>query len=111
MDGYFTVLPGHLPMLAALRGGMLRFQQEHQTKVVAIGPGFVEAGAEGVRLLTDAYATPEKIKPEELAKEQAEINEKMKAFADDPTGVEFRELTRAYEWCEARLETHRVANL
>ena len=53
VEGEFGVLPNHLPLLAALKCGLLVWEVEGKRKVAAIGPGFVEGGPEKVLLLTD----------------------------------------------------------
>ena len=41
--GEFGVLPGHLPLLAALRTGIVTYRQGAETKRCAVGGGFAEA--------------------------------------------------------------------
>ena len=53
VDGEFGVLPGHLPLLAALKAGVVRYRSEGKTFVLAVGAGFAEAGADLMTILTD----------------------------------------------------------
>ncbi len=64
VNGEFGVLPNHLPLLAALKCGLLVWEVEGKRKIAAIGPGFVEGGPDKVLLLTDVFASPEEIKPD-----------------------------------------------
>ena len=64
VEGEFGVLPNHLPLLAALKCGLLFWEVDGKRKVAAIGPGFVEGGPDKVLLLTDLFAAPEPIKPD-----------------------------------------------
>jgi F0F1-type ATP synthase epsilon subunit len=48
VDGEFGVLPGHLPLLAALRTGLVTYRVGGETKKCAVGPGFAEAGPDKV---------------------------------------------------------------
>ena len=41
--GELGVLPGHLPLLAALKPGVLRYRKQGQAAIAAVGAGFVEA--------------------------------------------------------------------
>src|SRR5579883_1898113 len=75
--GEFGVMPGHLPLLAALRTGIVSYRQGGDTKRVAVGAGFAEAGANKLLILTDEYTERDKIDPvivrKELAQVQSEI--------------------------------------
>jgi F-type H+-transporting ATPase subunit epsilon len=107
--GYFDVLPGHLPMLAALQGGLLKYTSGGQNKVAAIGPGFVEAEPDAVRILTDSFVLPDEVDTGAVQKEQAEVNAKMRAFPEHTSSAEYQELERKHEWLEAQLEAVRVS--
>jgi F-type H+-transporting ATPase subunit epsilon len=61
VEGEFGVLPGHLPLLAATRAGLLKYRVGGKEEVAAVGPGFVEALPDRVLLLTDAFVKPANI--------------------------------------------------
>ena len=44
VQGEFGVLPGHLPVVAAIRTGIVTYRTGSESKRVAVGPGFAEAG-------------------------------------------------------------------
>ena len=48
VQGEFGVLPNHLPLLAALKCGLLVWEVEGKRSIAAIGPGFVEGGPDKV---------------------------------------------------------------
>src|ERR1700722_12320090 len=73
VDGEFGVLPGHLPLLAALRTGLVTYRIGGDMKKCAVGPGFVEAGPDRVAIVTDEYAEREQIDPVLVRKELAEV--------------------------------------
>ncbi len=53
-DGYIGVLPGHAPLLSALKpGGVLTYVAGGQTKKLAVYGGFVEVLATSARVLAD----------------------------------------------------------
>ncbi|MEZ4255884.1 MAG: ATP synthase F1 subunit epsilon [Polyangiales bacterium] len=110
VDGYFDVLPGHLPMLAALKGGLLRYHEAGQWKVAAMGPGFVEAEPDRVLILTDAFKLPSEVDVAAVQKRQADVNEKMRNFAENTSAAEYQELSREFDWLEAQIDAHRVHN-
>ena len=59
VQGEFGVLPGHLPLLAALRTGIITYRDGNESKRCAVGPGFAEAGPDRLVVLTDEYADRE----------------------------------------------------
>ena len=107
--GEFGVLPGHLPLLAALRCGVLEYVASGKKHVAAIGPGFVEAGPDKVLVLTDMVQLPEEIVLDDAKADYAKANEALRAFGERHEGPEFAELERDKEWAEARIKTLEMA--
>jgi len=73
VDGEFGVLPGHLPLLAALRTGIVSYRQGGETQRCAVGSGFAEAGPEKLVILTQEFAERAQIDPVVVRKELAEV--------------------------------------
>jgi F-type H+-transporting ATPase subunit epsilon len=66
LEGYLGVLPGHAPLLSALKaGGVLTYKSGPGEKVIAVLGGFVEVQPDGVRILADAAQRKEEINVEE----------------------------------------------
>lgn len=107
VDGEFGVLPGHLPLLAALKAGVVRYRSEGKTFVLAVGAGFAEAGADLMTILTDRCVEAKDI---DLAKARTELDaatKKLEAFNGPQEGAEFEELTRSAQWFQAQLDAAR----
>ena len=104
--GEFGVLPNHLPLLAALKCGLLVWEVDGKRNIAAIGPGFVEGGPDKVLLLTDLFESPEEIKPDAVREELAKAEVALKAFDELYEGPEYSELQRNVDWAHARLEAH-----
>ncbi len=109
VDGYFGVMPGHQPMLAALQGGLLKYVEGGTEKVAAIGAGFVEVEPDVVRVLSDAFALPGDVDEAAAQKESAEVNEQMRSFPDDTTHATYQELAKKFAWLEAQLEVAKLS--
>ena len=103
VNGEFGVLPGHLPLLAALRAGPIKYIKEGKEHFAAIGGGFVEVEPDRVLVLTDVFASPESIKVEAVREELEEAEEALAAFPNVYEGPEFEELNRTKNWAVARL--------
>ena len=104
VEGEFGVLPGHLPLLAATKAGLLKYRVAGKDTVAAVGPGFVEALPDRVLLLTDAFLTPPDI---DRPAAEHELASAERALADSKTALdsaEHQELSRAVEWARARVD-------
>jgi F-type H+-transporting ATPase subunit epsilon len=109
--GEFGVLPGHRPLLASLRTGVVRYSSAGVEKKLAIGPGFAELDNDRIIVLTERALDPSKLAtPEDR---QAEIQEAesardradaaLRAWTGPVSASEFQESQVALEWAQARL--------
>jgi F-type H+-transporting ATPase subunit epsilon len=73
-EGYFGVLPGHTPMLAALAVGELWYRKGQEKTYLSIAYGFAEVLPDRVTILARLAERAEEIDPEraEAAKRRAE---------------------------------------
>lgn len=109
VQGQFGILPNHLPLLAALKCGVLRYRADGKDHVVAIGPGFIEAEPDRVELLTDLFARPEDIDVDQAKKDLAAAEEELKKFDELYEGPDYDELQRGVDWAQARLTAVEIA--
>jgi len=103
MAGELGVLPGHVPLLAALRPGILTYKQGGELLKAAIGGGFVEAGASHVRVITEFFQRPEQVDVEDARQDLAAAELKLKETKATIDDVEYKEAERAQQWAQARL--------
>ncbi len=87
VEGEFGVLPGHLPLLAALRTGIVSYRHGSETKRCAVGRGFAEAGPDKLIILTDDYSERATIDPVLVRKELAEIQQQLAKLEAVPTAA------------------------
>lgn len=121
VGGEFGVLPGHLPLLAAVRTGIVSYRTGADSKRCAIGNGFAEAKPDRLVILTEDYIEREAIDPvvvrRDLAEVQAQLQklEAVPVVAADTKGAEAafadarvaRETLIAREnWLAAQLELY-----
>jgi F-type H+-transporting ATPase subunit epsilon len=102
--GEFGVLPGHLPLLAALKPGVLKYRKQGQAAAVAVGAGYVEADASRVRLISEFFARPEDVDIEQARKDLAKAEERLKAFRGMFGYSEHGEAQKELDWARARIE-------
>ncbi len=103
--GEIGILPGHIPILAALKPGVLRYKSKTgQTALAAVGAGFVEADAKRVRVITEFFARPQDIERAEAQSDLERATQHLKtlnAVLGEPAQVEAQ---RDLDWALARLE-------
>jgi F-type H+-transporting ATPase subunit epsilon len=80
VHGEFGVLPGHLPLLAALRTGIVSYRQGSETKRCAVGTGFAEAGPAKLLILTDEFTERAAIDPVVVRTELAKVQQELAKF-------------------------------
>lgn len=103
--GEFGVLPGHIPLLAALRSGILTWRNKGEAKRAVIGPGFAEAGPDKVSIITEHFVPEDDIDPAATRKSLEEARDALDKLKDAgiETGARFNEHQARAEWCEAQL--------
>ena len=101
--GEITVLPGHIPLLAKLKEGLLRFEDiKGGEDIVAIFGGFLEVDAAGkVSILADSAVRAKDI---DLAKVQRAEKEAKVTLADKTREIEFAQAEAALKrtWLELK---------
>jgi F-type H+-transporting ATPase subunit epsilon len=107
VQGEFGGMPGHLPLLAAIRTGIVSYRQGGETKKCAVGPGFAEAGANKVLILTDEFIERDQIDPVVVRKELAEVQIELAKNLQAPEGAKaLPELIKKENWLAAQLELY-----
>jgi F-type H+-transporting ATPase subunit epsilon len=111
VQGEFGIMPGALPLLAAIRTGLITYRKGTETKKCAVGPGFAECSANKVLILTDDFIERDQIDPvlvrKELAEVQAELS-KIVAQAAEPLDAASPAdpLIKRENWLAAQLELY-----
>ena len=105
VTGEIGVLPGHVPILAALKPGVLKYRLKGgQNVIAAIGAGFVEADATRVRVITEYFAKPEDIESAEAQNDLEKATQRLKASTVPLGEPEQVEAQKELDWALARLE-------
>ena len=101
--GELTILPGHIPLLAKLKEGLLRYLDEKGNEdIVAIFGGFLEVDSEGkVSILADSAVRAKDI---DLAKVKKAESEAKLTLTDKKREVEFAQAEAALKrtWLELK---------
>lgn len=104
VDGDFGVLPGHRPLLAALRTGIATYRKGSDEIQVAVGPGFAEVSEDRVILLTDKYCQRESVDMVLTRQELKDADDALESFDGELGGPEHGVLIRKARWAATLLE-------
>lgn len=105
-DGEFGVLPGHRPLMAALRTGIVTSRKDQKVTRFATGPGFAEVTADGVVLLTDRFTPKETVDPVKVRLALKDATEALDGFTGEVGGAEHGEIVSDQLWAAAQLELY-----
>ncbi len=112
-DGEITILPGHIPLVAALANGELVVRKAGESVPMAIGGGFVEVKAPlsgeyatRVIMLADAAERIEEIDIK-LAEEARERAQKAMEDYRNTDDIKFADATAAFERALSRIKVAR----
>lgn len=113
VDGEFGVLPGHRPMLAALKTGIVRFREARMSgadkavdQAVAVGPGFIEIFGDRAVLLTQAFCQKQDVDPVRVRLDLKNADEALDRYAGEPGTNEHVDLVAKELWAAAQLELY-----
>jgi F-type H+-transporting ATPase subunit epsilon len=106
VEGEFGVLPGHIPLLAALKTGIVSYKQDGDVHRVAVGSGFVEVLNDRALLLTDHFIKKEDVDPVRARLDLKEADEALEKFEGQHGGPEHGELVSKELWAATQLELY-----
>jgi F-type H+-transporting ATPase subunit epsilon len=111
--GQFGLLPGHRPLLASLRAGVVACRlPDGSTRRIAVASGFAELENDRVVVLTERALVPETDLADDEARAEArreateqrdDADRTIRAWTGPISAREYLEARVALEWAEARL--------
>jgi len=104
VDGEFGVLPGHLPILAALRTGIVSYHVNGAEEHVAVHHGFAEVQDDKALFLTERFAKKADVDVVKVRLRLKEVDEELDHWQGDLTDPRRRELIEEEQWLAAQLE-------
>jgi F-type H+-transporting ATPase subunit epsilon len=101
--GEFGVLPGHVPLLAALKAGVLAWKDASGRHILAIDKGYLQVGAYSrVIVMAEKAQKPEQVDVAEARDTAAKAAELLKHGSEDANELELTRLK--LEWAQARID-------
>ena len=101
--GEFGALPGHVPFVTALQPGVVTYRGAPggESRMLAVGRGFIEIASDSVTLLVDTAEAAEEIDTTRAEAARERAAQRLKALASD--SPEVAEAQAAFHRAEARL--------
>lgn len=107
IEGYFGIMAGHMPLIAALRPGLLEYvDSNNQRNYVHLGGGFAEVSASRVTVLADEASLAKDI---DIAQAEERLERARKALRGEVSGVGSEEAAREMEIAIQRIKAARAA--
>ncbi|MFO0573024.1 MAG: ATP synthase F1 subunit epsilon [Polyangia bacterium] len=106
--GELGILPGHVPLLAATKAGVLRYRRGTERGRMALGPGFAEVdGKDTVLALVQKAADGESVNVAAAEELLASANERLKGDSKDSQEAQAAAAADR-DWALAQLEVKDV---
>ena len=100
--GELGFMPGHVPLITALRPGVLVAIREGRRQIFAVSSGFAEIDQNKVTILTDSCEPASAVDVERARKALHGAEEKLKTLGPDDPG--FAEAQRRAALAQARID-------
>ena len=102
--GEFGVLPGHLPLLAALRTGLVTYHQAGEEHQIAVDHGFVEVADDKALLLTERIMKKPDVDVVRVRRRLKEVDEELDHWQGELTDPRRKALIEEEQWLATQLE-------
>ncbi|MFI5314267.1 MAG: ATP synthase F1 subunit epsilon [Myxococcota bacterium] len=107
-EGELGILPGHAPLLVALKPGVVRYTAAGRASRIAIAGGFAEVTQERVTVLAPSAETPEQIDAAEAETRRARAAQALDAAGIAAPAEQLAELREALEFAQARVDAQKA---
>jgi len=102
--GEFGVMPGHLPLLAALRTGLVTYHESGKEFRLAVAHGFVEVVGDKALLLTEKFVNKDDVDVVRVRLRLKEVDAELDHWQGDLTDPKRRILIEEEQWLATQLE-------
>jgi F-type H+-transporting ATPase subunit epsilon len=106
VDGYFGVMAGHVPIVSALKPGILEYlDATNQRHYIYVGGGFVQIGTDTVTVLADEARLAVDL---DVAEAERTLEEARRALRGEDSAVSSSEALLEIERATARIKAARA---
>ncbi len=102
--GEFELLPGHVPMLAALKPGVLTIGERSRTRY-AVSSGYLRVDpSNAVEILVEQAVPAGEVDVEKAKKELREAEAELASWGDKPTDGDWQNVMQRVQWAQACID-------
>jgi F-type H+-transporting ATPase subunit epsilon len=105
IEGELGLMTGHIPLVSVLRPGVLVARHGGETKVFAVGTGYVEIDEDKVIVLTETCDRPDEIDEKTETDRIADAEKKL--AGKGPADPDFLRLNRSLQLARSRIEARK----
>lgn len=105
-EGYFGVMAGHVPLIAALKAGLLEYQEGPSRHYVYVGGGFAEVRADKVTVLADEAQAAREI---DVSRTEAQLEQARRALRGEASEMTYDQAVEDVERAMQRLRAARAS--
>ncbi len=106
-EGYFGVLPGHLPFITTLKMGELTYWKGREEHHLAVSRGYAEVHSDSVHILADAAERAEEIDVQRAERSRERAEGRLREWAAGNEEIDAARAEAALYRALARLEVAR----
>ncbi len=103
-EGYFGVLPDHVPFLTTLKPGGLIYWTGREERHVAVSCGYAEVRGDSVSILADTAETADEIDVERAKRARDRAEQRIREWASGTNAIDHVRAAAALQRALARLE-------
>ncbi len=109
--GMFELLPGHIPLLAALKPGVLVIGGGKFRGRYAVSSGYLRVGPAGaVEVLVEQAVPSHEVDVEKAKADLRTAETDLAAWGDQPTDGDWKNLVNRVAWAQARIDAGSPGN-
>jgi F-type H+-transporting ATPase subunit epsilon len=102
--GEFELLPGHVPMLTAIKPGVLTIGEKKRSRY-AVSNGYLRVDPENsVEILVEQATPAAEVDVERARKELREAEAELAKWGDKPTDGEWQNVMHRLQWAQACID-------
>jgi F-type H+-transporting ATPase subunit epsilon len=103
-EGYFGVLPDHVPFITTLKAGNLTYWKGQEEHHLAVSRGYAEVRGERVSVLADTAEVADEIDVARAERARERAEQRLQAWASGTEAIDFARAQAALQRALARLE-------
>lgn len=103
VGGEVGILPGHRPLMAALRTGVVSYRVGAEERRVAVGRGFLDVSVGRAVVLTDRFIRKEDVDAVRVRLELKDADLELSEFRGDRSSHEFQDVVQRELWAATQL--------